>query len=98
MALEGRWGLGDARDELVWELNLRTYAHAQRYVYGEQKAVCDAHAFARRNRARLAAVRPGLPRVHILEDHPDKPGLMRAVKVFEPKVEGGRSPRPRRPT
>ena len=88
--LEGRWAVSEAREEHVAEMNLRTYAHAQTYIYGDQTSVCGTRAFARRNGARLAAVRPGPPRIHILEDHPDKPGLMRAVKVFEPTIKPGR--------
>jgi hypothetical protein len=69
------------------ELNLRTYAHAQRFVYGSQHAVCDTHRTAKANRSRLAVLAPAPPRLHILEDDPTKPAVMRAVKVFAATTE-----------
>jgi hypothetical protein len=83
--LEGGWAETIAAQSVACELNLRTYAYAQRYVFGSQQAVCDAHRYAREHAARRIAVTPGPPRLHILEDNPERPGLMRASKVFEPR-------------
>jgi hypothetical protein len=83
--LEGRWAVADGLDEFVYELNLRTYTHAQRFIYGTQEAVCDVHRFARRNPQRRLEVTPGPPRIHILEEDSARPGAMRASHVFEPR-------------
>lgn len=82
--LEGTWGVLEATDGLVDELNLRTYAHAQRFIFGSQEAVSNARTYARRNPRRRREVTPGSPRIHILEDDPRAPGLMRAAHIFEP--------------
>jgi hypothetical protein len=85
--LEGSWAEDRATPDFVDELNLRTYTHAQRYIYGSQQAVCDAHRYARANPARRIQLAPAPTRVHILEDDPDQPGMMKAWKVFEPKPQ-----------
>ncbi len=88
--LEGRWLESHATEDDVNELNLRTYTHAQRYVFGSQEAVCGTHRFARQNPVRTIAVTPAPPRIHILEDDPDRPGTMRAIKIVEPEPRKGR--------
>ena len=88
--LEGGWAESHATEDDVNELNLRTYTHAQRYVFGSQEAVCRTHRFAHRNPVRRIAVTPAPPRIHILEADPDRPGIMRAVKVVEPETRKGR--------
>ena len=82
--------LGRAGQDDVNELNLRTYTHAQRYVFGSQEAVCCTHRFARQNPVRTIAVTPAPPRIHILEGDPDRPGTMRAIKIVEPEPRKGR--------
>jgi uncharacterized protein DUF4238 len=86
--LEGGWAVADATDDFVGELNLRTYMHAQRFIFGTQETVCGTQAFARRNPRRRVELTPGPPRIHILEDDPARPGLMRATHVFEPRPVG----------
>jgi hypothetical protein len=81
---EGGWAEAVPHQAFAHELNLRTYAHAQRYVFGSQQAVCESHRHAKDNAPRLIALAPAPPRLHILEEDPDQPGLMRAWKVFEP--------------
>lgn len=82
---EGTWSVLEATDGLVDELNLRTYAHAQRFIFGSQEAVTASRSYARRNSRRRREVTPGPPRIHILEDDPGSPGVMRAAHVFEPR-------------
>jgi hypothetical protein len=74
-------------DAYAEELNLRTYAQSQRFVYGSQKIVCDTHRAAKADRVRLSAVTPSPPRLHILEDDPEERGLMRAIEVFAAPTE-----------
>jgi hypothetical protein len=45
--IEGGWGEVAADNARVSELNLRSYAHAQRFVYGTQQTVCAVHTAAR---------------------------------------------------
>ena len=70
-------------DRVVSDLNLRTYAHAQRYVFGSQQAASDTRRAAKARPARVGAYSPPPPRLHLLEDDPDEPGVMRALRVFE---------------
>ena len=88
---EGRIGEVLVGDPKVEEFNFRTYAHAQRYIFGTQKAVCDTHSAAKANPARLRALMPPPPRFHLLEDDPSAPGLMRAMEVLSaPTTLGSR--------
>jgi hypothetical protein len=84
---EGVVGEAIIYDAYVEELNLRTYAHAQRFVYGSQQAVCNTHRTAKANQSRLGVLAPAPPRLHILEDDPTKPGVMRAANVFAAPTE-----------
>lgn len=70
-------------DRVVGGLNLRTYAHAQRYVYGSQENVTRTRRAAKNNPARVGTYSPPPPRLHLLEDDPDEEGAMRAIRVFE---------------
>ena len=81
---EGGYSEADAADGFVKELNLRTYASAQRYVYGAQKAVCDTRSNAKANPRRLAELTPRPGALHVLEDDPYRPGVMRERKRFVP--------------
>ena len=84
---EGDVGEAIIDDSYAHELNLRTYAHAQRFVYGSQEAVCATHRAAKANLARAIVLAPKPPRLHILEDDPAEPGLMRAIQVFAAPTE-----------
>jgi hypothetical protein len=48
----------DVDDKTVREINVRTYAWAQRWVYGQQHDVTQAHRRAKRNRGWLGEVSP----------------------------------------
>ena len=72
----GPWTEVEATDEIVGELNLLSYAHAHRYVYGRHADVVDVLVAARRDGAKVSELRPRPPRLHILEADPDRPGLM----------------------
>ena len=95
---EGRWAIMEAKDEYIDELNLRTYTHAQRFIYGTQAAVTATHTFARRNPRRRIAVTPAPARLHFLEDHPTEPGVMQAVKVIDPQPAPPRAAQRRSPS
>jgi hypothetical protein len=83
-ALEGGWAEGVPTREFVEELNLRSYAHAQRFVFGSQKAVCDTHAAAKRNATRLLAVSPVGGRIHMVEDDPERAdGAVKITRTFK---------------
>lgn len=83
-ALEGDWANGVPTREFVDELNLRSYAHAQRFIFGSQKAVCDTHAAAKRNATRRIAVSPVGGRIHLLEDDPERgDGAAKVVQTFK---------------
>lgn len=82
---EGRWGEGEATSEFVRELNLRSYAHASRYVFGSQKAVQDVHAMRTTRAPRLVQVAPRGPRLHMLEDDQDSPTGVRITQTFAPQ-------------
>jgi hypothetical protein len=84
---EGSWAEGIARDEFVRELNLRSYAHAQRYVYGSQGAVCGVHAAAKANRPHVLRVTPLPPRIHLVEDDPAEVGRLRVFRTFSPRPD-----------
>ena len=47
--LEGRWAVREVDATMAIDLNLRGYCHAQRFVFGHQKAVTDTHAAAKAN-------------------------------------------------
>jgi hypothetical protein len=81
--LEGTVAEAMVTERVINDLNLRTYANAQRYVYGSQRAVTDTRRRAKARPSRVGTYAPAPSRLHILEDHPDEPGHMRAVRVFE---------------
>lgn len=83
-ALEGGWAEGVPTREFVEELNLRSYAHAQRFIFGSQKAACDTHAAAKRNATRRIAVSPVGGRIHMVEDDPaGGEGAVRITRTFK---------------
>jgi Protein of unknown function (DUF4238) len=83
-SLEGEWAEGVPTREFVEELNLRSYAHAQRFIFGSQKAVCDTHAAAKRNATRRIAVSPVGGRVHMVEDDPERgEGAVKITRTFK---------------
>jgi hypothetical protein len=83
--VEGTWSEGVATSEFVRELNLRTYANAERYIFGSQKAAQDVHAMRRSQRPRLAALAPRGPRLHMVEDDPSSPTGLRITRTFGPQ-------------
>jgi uncharacterized protein DUF4238 len=82
---EGRWGEGVATSAFVQELNLRSYAHASRYIFGSQKMAQDVHAMRTTRGPRLAQVAPRGPRLRMLEDDEDSPAGVRISRTFAPK-------------
>jgi hypothetical protein len=83
-SLEGEWAEGVPTREFVEELNLRSYAHAQRFIFGSQKAVCDTHAAAKRNATRRIAVSPVGGRIHMVEDDPERgEGAVKITRTFK---------------
>jgi hypothetical protein len=91
---EGRWAEIPASDEMVLDLNLRSYAHADRYLFGSQRTLQDLRTARRSHGAWLAEVTPRGGRMHIVEDDPDsEDGLLQITQTFAPER---RSPRSRR--
>jgi hypothetical protein len=82
---EGRWGEGIATPEFVQELNLRSYANAERFIFGSQKAVQDIHAARTRHGVRLGQVTPRGPRLHMVEDDDRSPTGLRITRTFKPE-------------
>jgi len=64
---EGGWDEGKPTVDFAQDLNLRSYAASDRYIFGSQKAVQDTHALRRTHARRLIEVAPRPPRLHILE-------------------------------
>jgi HAMP domain-containing protein len=81
---EGGWAEGIPLPEFVEELNLRSYAAAERYIFGTQRAVTDVHRLRRTRATRLAQVAPRGPRMHIVADDPGSPTGLRIVRTFSP--------------
>lgn len=82
---EGPWAEGVATAEFARELNLRSYAHAERFVFGFQRAVQDVHAARRahgpaprRSRTAWASHAHGRGRPHLAHG-------VRITKTFAPK-------------
>lgn len=82
---EGTWSEGEPTEEFVRELNLRSYAQADKYVFGSQRAVTELHASRRRYRRRLAQVSTRSPSFHIVEDDPERPGGVRVTRTYRPR-------------
>ena len=75
-----------ANEEIVLDLNLRSYAHADRYLFGSQRALQDLRTARRSHRARLAEVTPRGGRMHILEEDPEsEDGLLHITQTFAPQ-------------
>jgi Protein of unknown function (DUF4238) len=79
---EGGWAEGVATAEFGRDLNLRTYATADRYIFGSQIAVQRVHALRRTHRPRLAELAPRGPRVHLVEDADEGSGNLQITKTF----------------
>lgn len=80
------WAEAEADLDTMREMNLRSYAHAQRYVFGSQRAVTSVRADARRFAARLAQLRPPPPQLHILEEDQQAPDdLLRITHTITPR-------------
>lgn len=82
---EGPWAEATPTREFVQELNLRSYATAERYTFGSQEAVQTVRAQAKANAARVTLLTPRGPRLHIVEDDETKPGVLRITQTFGPK-------------
>lgn len=83
--LEGGWGQGTPTANFTLDLNLRSYAHGDRYVFGRQQDVQNLRTARRRYRVRLAEVTPRGPRFHIVEDDPSAATGLRIARTFAPK-------------
>jgi hypothetical protein len=73
------------RPEFVRELNLRSYANAERFIFGSQKKVQDMRAARRQHVPRLARVAPRGPRMHIVEDDNTSPTGLRITRTLKPE-------------
>jgi hypothetical protein len=82
---EGEWIEAGPTRDFAEELNLRSYANAERYIFGSQAAVQRVRADAKANPPRLVELAPRGPRVHIVEDEEGKPGRLRITDTFAPK-------------
>jgi Protein of unknown function (DUF4238) len=83
---EGRWGEIAATEEIALDLNLRSYAHADRFLFGSQRTLQDLRTARRSHGARLAEVAPRGGRMHILEEDPDsETGLLQITQTFAPQ-------------
>jgi hypothetical protein len=79
---EGRSGEAIPTDEFFDQLNLLSYATAQRYVFGSQNAVCDVHSFAKKNRDNVAYLTPKPPEFHLVEDVPGSKETIRIKRTI----------------
>jgi hypothetical protein len=62
------WRMEDVDAKRVAEINLRTYAAAQQFIYGpSQQAVQEVRQSAKRNRAQVDAFRPRPPHFSMIE-------------------------------
>jgi hypothetical protein len=75
-AHEGGWSEETLNERDVRDLNLLSYSHAHRAIYGSQQAVTESHRDARGRQVELAALRPRPAQLHILEEHPTNPDLL----------------------
>lgn len=82
---EGGWGQDTAIPSFALDLNLRTYAHADRFVFGHQRDLQEMRTARRRFGARLAEVAPRGPRLHLVEDDATSPTGLRIADTFAPK-------------
>jgi hypothetical protein len=83
--LQGRWTDVEIDAAAAANLNLRTYCHAQRFIYGSQGSVTAVRAFARAHPVERRTLTPQPPRLHIVEDDPATPGVMRPWRIIEPQ-------------
>jgi hypothetical protein len=83
--LQGRWTDVEIGAAAAANLNLRTYCHAQRFIYGSQTSVTETRLYARAHPVERRALTPQPPRLHIIEDDPARPGLMRPWRIIEPR-------------
>ncbi len=84
---EGGWAEATPTVEFARELNLRSYANAQRYIFGSQQAVQTVRAQSKANPALVAALRSRGPRLHIVEDDNTNTGALRITKTFGPEQQ-----------
>jgi hypothetical protein len=82
---EGGWAGATPTSEFGRELNLRSYANAERFIFGSQQAVQNVRAQSKANAPRVATLtQTGEPRLHIVEDD-DSTGGLRITQTFAPK-------------
>ena len=65
--LEGPWAEGVPTETFALDLNLRSYAQADRFVFGSQKALQDLRSARHTHAARLSEVARRGPRSHFVE-------------------------------
>jgi hypothetical protein len=82
---EGGWAGATPTSEFGRELNLRSYANAERFIFGSQQAVQNVRAQSKANAPRVATLtQTGEPRLHIVEDD-DSTGGLRITQTFAPE-------------
>jgi hypothetical protein len=70
--LEGPWAEGVPTKTFALDLNLRSYAQTDRFVFGSQRVLQDLRSGRHAHAARLGAVARRGPRSHFVEgDHQD---------------------------
>jgi hypothetical protein len=90
---EGPWAEMTGAEEFVLDMNLRTYSHADRFMFGSQHSLQDLRAARRVHGVRLAEVAPRGGRVHILEADPDpSTGLLQITQTFAPQRRSKQRP------
>jgi hypothetical protein len=82
---EGGWAEATPKREFVQELNLRSYATAERYIFGSQDAVQTVRAQAKANPPRVRLLTLRGPRLHMVEDDETSPSSLRITQTFGPK-------------
>jgi hypothetical protein len=78
---EGRFADAVPMTGFFEQLNLLSYASAQRYIFGSQKAVTEVHAFAKRHPENVAYLVPKPSQLHLVEDVPGSPGAVRIKRT-----------------
>jgi hypothetical protein len=83
---EGGWAEAIPEREFAQELNLRSYATAERYLFGSQEAVQTVRSQAKANPVRVSTLVPQGPRLHIVEDDNTRPGALRITETLGPRT------------
>lgn len=87
------WRMKDVQADAVAELNLRTYAAAQQFIYGpSEQSVQDVWSHARRHQALVENFRPRPPQITMLEQT-EGAALPSIVATHRPPRKSFRRPR-----